>query len=136
MHGYTPQEWLEGRLWPERLHPDDRERVLVADEHFESGAGEQFSEEYRLIAKDGSVVWVREEAVLVEDELGNPLFWQGILHDITERKEAEEALMRSEANLADSQRIAHLGTWEWDIVTGEVWWSDETYRIHGFDPGR
>ncbi len=134
--GYTPQEWLEGRLWPERLHPDDRERVLVADEHFESGAGEQFSEEYRLIAKDGSVVWVREEAVLVEDELGNPLFWQGILHDITERKEAEEALMRSEANLADSQRIAHLGTWEWDIVTGEVWWSDETYRIHGFDPGR
>jgi PAS domain S-box-containing protein len=73
--GYTPQEWLEGRLWPERLHPDDRERVLVADEHFESGAGEQFSEEYRLIAKDGSVVWVREEAVLVEDELGNPLFW-------------------------------------------------------------
>jgi PAS domain S-box-containing protein len=57
MLGYTPEEWLTGKLWPERLHPDDRERVLAADERFESGAAERFSEEYRLIAKDGSVVW-------------------------------------------------------------------------------
>src|SRR5918997_1285198 len=70
MLGYTPEEWVGGRLWPERLHPDDRERVLAADERFEGGEEERFSEEYRLVAKDGSVVWVREEAVLVRDGAG------------------------------------------------------------------
>jgi PAS domain S-box-containing protein len=77
MLGYTPEEWLEGRLWPERLHPDDKERVLAADERFEAG-GERFSEEYRLIAKEGSVVWVREDAVVTRDETGEPLYWQGV----------------------------------------------------------
>jgi diguanylate cyclase (GGDEF)-like protein/PAS domain S-box-containing protein len=134
MLGYTPEEWLEGRLWPERLHPEDRDRVLAADERFERERQERFAEEYRLIAKDGSVVWVREEAVLVKDEAGEPLFWQGVIFDLTERKETEKALRRSEASLAESQRIAQLGTWEWDVVTGEVWWSEETYRIHGLDP--
>ena len=133
MLGYTPEEWLENKLWPKRLHPDDRERVLAADERFEAG-GEPFSEEYRMIAKSGAVVWVREEAVAVRDKVGRPLYWQGVILDVTERKEAEEAVRRSEASLAESQRMAHLGTWEWDVKTSEVWWSDETFRIYGFEP--
>jgi hypothetical protein len=72
MLGYTPEEWINGKLWPERLHPEDRERVLAADERFEAGGEERFSEEYRLIAKDGSVVWVHEKAVVVRDEAGEP----------------------------------------------------------------
>jgi diguanylate cyclase (GGDEF)-like protein/PAS domain S-box-containing protein len=134
MLGYTPEEWLEDRLWPECIHPEDRKRILAADERFERERQERFGEEYRLLAKDGSVVWVREEAVLVRDEAGAPTFWQGVIFDLTERKETEEALRRSEASLAESQRLAHLGTWEWDVVSGEVWWSEETYRIHGLDP--
>jgi diguanylate cyclase (GGDEF)-like protein/PAS domain S-box-containing protein len=98
MLGYTPEEWHENKLWPERLHPDDRERVLAADERFEA-SGEPFSEEYRLIAKDRSVVWVLEEAVLVRGEAGEPLYWQGVMYDITERKEAEGRLKASEAEL-------------------------------------
>jgi PAS domain S-box-containing protein len=98
MLGYTPEEWLENKLWTKCLHPDDRERVLAADERFEAG-GESFSEEYRLFAKDGSVVWVLEEAVLVRDEAGEPLYWQGVIFDITKRKEAEEQLRLSEAEL-------------------------------------
>ena len=74
MLGYTPEEWLENKLWSECLHPDDRERVLAADERFEAG-GEPFSEEYRLYAKDGSVVWILEEAMLVRGEARQPLFW-------------------------------------------------------------
>jgi diguanylate cyclase (GGDEF)-like protein/PAS domain S-box-containing protein len=93
MLGYTAEEWLEGRLWSECLHPVDKERVLAADERFESG-GERFSEEYRLFAKDGSVVWVREDAVLTRDETGGPLYWQGVLFNITERKALEEQLQR------------------------------------------
>ena len=96
MLGYTPEEWMDGKLWPKRLHPEDRERVLAADERFERGSDGVFDEEYRLLAKDGSVVWVREEAVLVRDGQGAPLYWQGIMHDVTERRGAEEALRRSE----------------------------------------
>jgi diguanylate cyclase (GGDEF)-like protein/PAS domain S-box-containing protein len=92
MLGYTPQEWQTEKLWPKRLHPDDRERVLAADERFEAGGGEPFREEYRLLAKDDSVVWVREEAVLVRDEAGEPLYWQGVFYDLTERKALEERL--------------------------------------------
>jgi diguanylate cyclase (GGDEF)-like protein/PAS domain S-box-containing protein len=92
MLGYTPEEWREGKLWPKRLHPDDRERILAADERFEAGEEEPFSEEYRLLAKDGSVVWVREEAVLLRDETGEPLYWQGVFYDLTERKALEERL--------------------------------------------
>ena len=134
MLGYTPKEWLEQRLWQERLHPDDRERMLAADERFEAG-GDRFEEEYRLLAKDGSVVWVREEAALVRDGRGEPLYWQGVMHDITERRRVEEARRKSEANLAEAQRLAHLGSWEWDLVTGELSWSDEVFRIYGLESG-
>jgi len=90
--GYTPEEWRTQKLWPTRLHPDDRERILAADARFEAGGGEPFSEEYRLLARDGSVVWVREEAVLLKDEAGEPLYWQGVFYDLTERKALEERL--------------------------------------------
>jgi len=92
MLGYTPEEWQTEKLWPQRLHPDDRERILAADKRFEMGGGEPFSEEYRLLSKDGSVVWVREEAVLLTDEAGEPLYWQGVFYDLTERKALEERL--------------------------------------------
>jgi diguanylate cyclase (GGDEF)-like protein/PAS domain S-box-containing protein len=96
MLGYTSEEWMNERLWSKLLHPDDRERVLAADERFEKEGEERYGEEYRLLAKDGSVVWVREEAVLVRDGEGNPLYWQGVIYNLTERKEAEEALRESE----------------------------------------
>jgi diguanylate cyclase (GGDEF)-like protein/PAS domain S-box-containing protein len=100
MLGYTPEEWMAGRLWRERLHPDDRERVLASDERFEADGG-SVDEEYRLLARDGSVVWVREETVLVGEEGGEPLFVQGILTDITKRKRAEEALRESNQRVVD-----------------------------------
>jgi diguanylate cyclase (GGDEF)-like protein/PAS domain S-box-containing protein len=92
MLGYSPEEWRERKLWPERLHPGDRERILAADARFEAGDGEPFSEEYRLLAKDGSVVWVREEAMLLKNEAGEPLYWQGVFYDITDRKALEAQL--------------------------------------------
>ena len=72
---------------------------------------------------------------MVRDEEGKSLYLQGVMLDITERKRAEEALKESEAILAEAQRLAHVGSWDWDVVTGEVRWSDEVFRIYGFEPG-
>ena len=57
------------------------------------------------------------------------------IRDVTERKKAETEMRKSKASLAEAQRIARLGSWEWDVKTGEVSWSDETYRIYGYAPG-
>ena len=88
--GYPADEWMaDSRMWEKVLHPEDRERVLA--EHVRTNeTGEPFRDEYRLIAKDGRVVWVRDEASLVADEKGRDRFWQGVIVDITERKRAEE----------------------------------------------
>src|SRR5215211_4501809 len=256
MFGYPVDEWLaDPEFFVKLLHPEDKEAVLA--EHLRTDAtGEKFEMEYRLIARDGRVVWVRDESVIVQDE--DESLRQGILLDITERKEAErrlqeaearyravmeqsvepiylydaqtkrvlesnaafremmgyteeelldmeiydfiaherenidahiqrslekgrrrvgerryrhkdgsivivdtstsvltyrgktalcavsrdvtelrraeEALHKSEASLAEAQRIAHLGNWEWDVVAGEVHWSDEVFRIYGYQP--
>lgn len=58
----------------------------------------------------------------------------GTAIDITERKQAEDALQKSQATLAEAQEIAHFGSWDWDVRTGDVEWSDEVYRIFGLDP--
>jgi len=94
--GYSPDEWLaDPDLFPKLLHPDDRERVL--EEHRRSFAdGTSFSSEYRLLAKDGRVVWFHDEVMIVRDAEGQPQHAQGFLLDVTERREAEEALLGSE----------------------------------------
>jgi diguanylate cyclase (GGDEF)-like protein/PAS domain S-box-containing protein len=88
--GYLPEEWLaDGELWMRLLHPEDRNRVLT--EHARTNAtGEPFHAEYRLRAKDGEDIWIRDDALVVNGSDGRPEFWQGVMVDITERKRAEE----------------------------------------------
>jgi PAS domain S-box-containing protein len=94
LFGYTSDEALaDPELWIKMLHPEDRDRALALSRET-NHTGEPFRAEYRLIARDGRVVWVRDEAVLLRDDTGRVLGWQGILMDITERKWAEEALRR------------------------------------------
>jgi diguanylate cyclase (GGDEF)-like protein/PAS domain S-box-containing protein len=131
--GYTPEECKDPDLRWAMVHPEDREWMQAEDERT-GEPGEVFTTEYRVVHRDGRIVWVRNETILVEDEASGSRYWQGFMVDITERKRAEEALRRSEASLALAQRIARLGSWEWDLKTGEVWWSDEAYRIYGFEP--
>ncbi|CAN5613105.1 hypothetical protein BH24ACT22_BH24ACT22_20730 [soil metagenome] len=92
--GYDPEEFSsKPNFWQSLLHPDDREQVLAENERTNQ-TGEPFEIEYRMIARDGSVVWVRDEAHLVRDEAGEPMFWQGVFIDVTERKKQEEELRR------------------------------------------
>jgi PAS domain S-box-containing protein len=92
MFGYSPEEWMaDPDLFPRLLYPDDREAVLAEDERTDE-SGEPFKAEYRQYTRDGRVIWVRDEATLVLDEGGRPLFWQGVMFDITEQKLYEEKL--------------------------------------------
>lgn len=98
--GYTSDEWsADPDLWTASIHPDDRERIIQKDEE-SNRSGSRFLEEYRLIRRDGTIVWVKEDTNLIRDKEGNPLYWQGILLDITREKEDEAALQRQLAELA------------------------------------
>ncbi|HEX2180737.1 MAG TPA: PAS domain S-box protein, partial [Rubrobacteraceae bacterium] len=107
MFGY-PAEVVDEEHWLRTLHPGDRERVL-AEEARTDETGKPFEVEYRKFARDGSVVWVRDEAVLVRDEEGGPLYWLGIQYDITERKRFEEALKESEERFRATFEQAAVG---------------------------
>ena len=93
------------------------------------------------IRADGSEFAVEFSATLVRNSDQQPTAVLGVVRDITERKQSEEKLIRSESNLAKSQEIAHLGSWEMDIPDsgdvnlGELRWSDEVFRIFGYTPG-
>ena len=89
---YTQEEWMgNALLWVELLHPDDRDRVVEACD-VANRTREPFRPEFRMIARDGRVVWVRDEAVVVSGSMGQPLCWQGVMLDITAQKQAEQAL--------------------------------------------
>ncbi len=90
--GFTPEQWSgDPELWMNRLHPDDRDRALAAHRR-SNETGERYQAEYRLLARDGRVVWLRDEAALVRDAEGTPLYWRGVMQDITDQKQTEEQL--------------------------------------------
>jgi PAS domain S-box-containing protein len=87
--GYTAEEMSRENFWKSTLHPEDRDRVLAEEARCEE-TGEPFDMEYRCFRKSGELQWVRDRCVLVRDEVGNPLYWQGLTIDITDSKRALE----------------------------------------------
>jgi PAS domain S-box-containing protein len=94
--GYTADEWRTTmHFWLNHLHPDDRERALAETRRTDE-TREPYADEYRLRAADGSYRWIHDEAALILDENGEPLYWQGAMFDVTERRAAEEQLRAAE----------------------------------------
>ena len=94
VYGYTAEEWMaDSTLWEQRLHPEDRDRVMASND---AETGDEWSIDYRSLRKDGSVVWIHNDARLIRDHEGTPLYWQGVAYDITERMQAEERLRAAE----------------------------------------
>ena len=95
--GYTAEALLSGRIhFRDFLHPDDLERVRAEIKEYAEKDLEEYTQYYRIITKDGDIRWVEDQTSVVRDEHGKKIHNQGILVDITERRQAEEKLRKSE----------------------------------------
>jgi PAS domain S-box-containing protein len=130
--------------WLSLIHPADREAMAAYFIGEVVGKGHPFDRRYRIVRPTtGEERWVHGRGGLDGDATGRPVRMFGTISDITEQVHAElererldDALRRSERNLAEAQRIAHIGSWEWDLVSGNALRSDELHRIYGVEPGR
>ena len=133
MLGYTEEE-LQKLTVVELTHKEDRAATNAILAESAEGQRRNYRIEKRYRRKDGSVIWADVSAVFVPFSESAPAFFAGVLVDITERKRAEEDLHRSEAFLAQGQKISRTGSWGWHVSTGEVYWSKEHFRIFNYDP--
>jgi len=110
--------------------PEDREVFIrLLEEH-----GEVVNLERRHIGKDGSMVWVSANVRAVRNEEGQIILYQGFFTDITKRKQAEEALRKSEERYRSIIRVSHTGVWEYEFDTGNEWCNPEYFEMLGYDP--
>jgi PAS domain S-box-containing protein len=149
---------LLGWRWMAALHPDDREPTRQF--WTESVAGRQpYDVEYRIRRSDGTYGWFKTRGTPIRDSDGTIVKWFGTCTDITDRKRAEQALKeqemelrqardlleikvmertkelrRNEAYLAEAQKLSKTGSFGWNVSGGEIYWSEETFRI--FEYGR
>jgi PAS domain S-box-containing protein len=109
--GYTVEEWLADPAgWVDRLHPDDVPSMRAAFQAIVP-TGAPYSADYRMFAKDGRIVWIHDEAVLLRDAEGAPLYWQGVMSETTERTaELERALTAEREEAAELRAIDELKT--------------------------
>lgn len=129
--GYTVDQLLGQsvlRVFPANERQAAQSNVALCLENI----GRPHSWEICKIRKDGSTLWVRENAKAVRLMDGQPIVLIAC-EDITERKQTESALRQSEMYLAEAQRLSHTGSFGWCAVTDELIWSEETFRIFGFD---
>jgi PAS domain S-box-containing protein len=115
------------------IHPDDRPRLLdgwrqvLASEKPTDGMA-------RIQGSDRIYRWFLFQPAPLRDESGNLVRWYGTNTNIEDRKKAESALQRSETYLAEAQKLSRTGSFGWNVSTGEIFWSEETFRIFEYEP--
>ena len=135
--GYTTEDFIGRRTinYGQLIHPEDQELVWK-EVQAALKQNRSFQLVYRITTVKGELKWVWEQGRGVFSHTGELLFLEGFITDITERRVTEEALRESEARLKEAQRIAHIGSWELDLATDRLSWSEEIFRIFEIDPLR
>ncbi len=132
MVGYTEEE-LQRLSFFDLTHEEEIEANRTLIKELLSGKRQQFQIEKRYRRRNGSLMWVRNNVSLVPGTERVPRFLMALSEDVTERKQAEENLQRSEAFLAEGQHLARVGSFSWCVATDEITWSEQLYRIFEFD---
>ncbi len=127
--GQTAEEVL-GDGWTKALHPDDHAAVATAWREA-LAQGVPFVSEHRIRRHDGQWRWMNVQAAPIRDADGEIVEWFGMNIDVTERREAEEKLRKSEETLINAQRFARAGVWDVDLVEDRVEWSEPLYELYG-----
>jgi len=123
-----------GTVWSAVAHPD---HIAPGEKMWRDAlaTGKPWHTEERVRRADGEYHWFAIDRVAARDENGKVIKWYGTAYDIEDRKRAEDTLRRSEAWLAQAQKLSDTGTWVMNGTTRRfLYWSDESYRIWGFDP--
>jgi len=129
--GHSAEDIL-GWGWSSLIHPDDLTKY-VSEWRAAIACGQAMESEARVRRMDGSYRWLLIRNVPLRDERGNIVNWYGTSIDIEERRQAEDALRQSEAFLSEAQRLSKTGSFSWSVSTGEIVWSEETFRIFQYD---
>src|SRR5258708_2620551 len=129
--GKTIEE-LKGWSTSDAVHPDDLPQAVAAWRHSVE-TGEPYDVDHRLRRVDGAYRWFHSRGLSLRDAEGGVVRWYNLLTDIDDRRRAEEKLRRSEAYLSEAQKLSQTGSFGWDVLSGEISWSDETFRIFEYD---
>jgi PAS domain S-box-containing protein len=131
--GHTGEELLAINFL-DLTHEEYRQANSALVTELVEGKRRQFQIEKKYRRKDGSLIWVSNNVSLVPGTEMVPRFIMVLSEDITQRKRTEEALQRSEAYLAEAQKLTHTGSWVWNVRTDALFWSKEVFRIYDYDP--
>ena len=128
--GFAPDELNDNTLadFEKRVHPEDIEELRQIRQRALEQRSE-YSHEYRVVWRDGSIHWIRAQGRFIYNDAGQPVRLYGAVLDITERKQAEEALRKSERVLREAEALGHTGSWEQNLITGEIFNTEENLRL-------
>ena len=134
LYGLKPDEFPEAfNFWVSRVHPSDRE-FAASEVHLAINGEKDYEPEFRIVLPDGRIRCLKAYGLVQRDNENEQQRLIGINFDITDRKLAEEHLLKSDTHLKTAQRIGKLGSWEFEVNTGKLTWSDEVFRIYGLEP--
>jgi PAS domain S-box-containing protein len=132
--GYSLEE-LRAQKGSELIHPDDWPSNEALVKRMTAGEIPGFVIENRYVRKTGEHIWVRKSVSLIRHADGGPRWLITLVEDVTERKQAEEALQQSRNDLDRAQEVGKIGWWRLDVRENVLTWSDENYRIFGVPKG-
>jgi diguanylate cyclase (GGDEF)-like protein/PAS domain S-box-containing protein len=130
--GYSSEE-LETLTWKDLTHPEDLDMEFALFTEMIEGKRDSYTIDKRMILKGGKIIYVMVSFKLVKATSELPDHVVAMVLDVTERKIQEQALIESEARSQEAQHLAHLGFWEWNLNNDDLYWSDETFNVFGFE---